>query len=177
METNDLQIRRETLLKQMILLPQQMVKIHGTYNTHDFLLHKLCQKDCFNLSKAAYFLDNPDFDVCKGIAGFHQDQSYKNSNHWDEADAFEKHMNICSFNRSVKDISLPSLKRNNKNIPDMVKDISDDLHIEQPLYLSWPVKHGNSGILLFESNDLLGHQHIQEHLEAGVHFLSLCPLF
>ena len=43
----------------------------------EFVLHDICNPNCFNLQKAAFLVDNPDFDCLKGVAGFSADEAYQ----------------------------------------------------------------------------------------------------
>ena len=62
MEKKDRNQRKEKLLKCLCSIPREMIKLHGTENMTEFLLHHLAQPECFNLIRAALFVDNPD--VC-----------------------------------------------------------------------------------------------------------------
>ena len=62
--------RHYTILNTLSKLPRKMLSLKGQENVTEFVLHELCHKNCFNLDKAAYFVDNPDFDCLKGMAGF-----------------------------------------------------------------------------------------------------------
>ena len=177
MDDNNTSLRIDKLLRHMLCVPRQMTNVHEVYSAHEFLIHHVADKHCFNVSKAAYFIDNPDFDIVCGMAGFHQNESYSGNNHWNEPEDFMRHMGICSFNKAVKNITLPSIARNKKDVVDFVKDISDELSIESPLYISVPVKHQNNGLLIFETNNIQEHRQLEEYIVAGAHFFSLCPVF
>lgn len=171
----DNQDRIQEVLVCVTSLPQNLIKLHGQENMPEFLLHNICQKNCFNLSKAAYFVDNPDFNHLKGVAGFHHPESYE-QNHWQDPETFSQHMREASFNRKVRDILLGSIKKNNHSEEKIVDQLSETLGFENLNYLSWPIKYNNHGLLLFESNeneDAL----IQEHLHSGLHLLGFCPVF
>ena len=58
------------LLQKLSHLPKKIVALEGLEHTPSFVLHELCNESAFNLSKAAFFIDNPDFNHFKGIAGF-----------------------------------------------------------------------------------------------------------
>ena len=52
-------------------LPKRMVPLYDLEaigNIPEFVLHDLCHEDCFNLKKAAFLVDNPDFDSLQGVA-------------------------------------------------------------------------------------------------------------
>lgn len=90
-------VKREELLKRLSLLPKRILTLYGVdipYNLAEFVLHELCEGDCFNIKRAAFLVDNPDFDIFKGVAGFEKEESFKKSkaSHWDEPEEFSNHM-------------------------------------------------------------------------------------
>ena len=87
------------MFRHLSELPQKIVNLHGLENITEFVLHDLCHRSCFNLNKAAYFVDNPDFDCLKGIAGFHHDEVYPGEDIWFNPQAFSDHMESASFNK------------------------------------------------------------------------------
>ena len=171
----DNQNRVQEVLVCVTSLPQNLIKLHGQENMPEFLLHNLCQKSCFNLSKAAYFVDNPDFNHLKGVAGFHHPESYE-KNHWQDPATFTKHMREAPFNQQVREVLLDSIKKNNHSEEEVVGELSKALGFEDLHYLSWPTKYNNHGLLLFES-DQKEHDLIEEHLHSGLHLLGFCPVF
>src|SRR5437762_734031 len=103
--------REELLAKQnrMLLcltgLPKKMVSLHGAENIGEFVLYDLCNECCFNLSKAAYFVDNPDFNCTKGVAGFSRNEIQNAcSGVWDNPEAFSSCMRNSSFNQKVRHV-------------------------------------------------------------------------
>ncbi len=157
-------------------LPKQLIKNYGRNNSSEFILHSLSNQDCFNLQKAAYFIDNPDFNNLQGIAGFHLEDSYKD-NHWDFPDLFSSHMEQMAFNKSVKNIIMPSINKNQKEQKEVVKELGFSLGIQDPHFISWPVKYDNYGLLIFELLDLEDIDSVREQLELGVHLLGFCSIF
>ena len=69
METKTLE-RQNRMLHHLAQLPRLMIDVHGRDNISEFILHELCSEPCFNLRKAAYLVDNPDFNCLRGVAGF-----------------------------------------------------------------------------------------------------------
>ncbi len=63
------------LLRQVTQIPTRILKNHDLHGLSSLLLHHLSSDECFNLSKAAYFVDNPDFDQLVGVAGFARDEA------------------------------------------------------------------------------------------------------
>ena len=69
--------RRHNVLHHLTHLPRKIVSLNGAENLTEFVLHDLCQSRCFNLPKAAYFVNNPDFNCIKGVAGVHADELFQ----------------------------------------------------------------------------------------------------
>lgn len=174
MEERD-QKRVQEVLLCVTNLPEQLVKFHGQENMLEFLLHSMCQQDCFNFLKAAYFIDNPDFNHLKGVAGFHHQEKYE-KNHWNDPETFSDHMKRAPFNNQVREVMRESIKKNNHSEKEVVNELSQELAFNNFRYLSWPVKYNNHGLLLFEAaedeNDI-----IKERMLAGLHLFGFCPTF
>ncbi len=175
MGMNEKNKRAYEVIVAVMTIPKHIIKLHGTDNVTEFLLHNLGQQDCFNFSKAAYFIDNPDFDHLKGIAGFSKDESYlAKVNHWTETQEFSEHMKKAAFNSMVRDTCRCSIKRNKMQEEKVVQEISDELHFLNPRYVVWPIKHDNHGLLVFEKTEEDG---IDEHLENALQLFGFCPVF
>src|ERR1700691_4148672 len=98
------QLQRQCkMLSCLAALPKRILSLHGEDNVTEFVLHDLCHQDCFNLNKAAYFVDNPDFNCSKGVAGFSRDEPFNECEViWSKADAFSEHMKKSAFNQRVR---------------------------------------------------------------------------
>ncbi len=72
MKPNELTPRYEALLRCFTHLPQQILSLHKIDNATEYVLHSLCDAGCLDLQKAAYLVDNPDFDCLQGVAGFNK---------------------------------------------------------------------------------------------------------
>ncbi len=174
MEKNEKNKRTHEVLLTVTAIPKYLVHLHGIDNLTEFLLHNLGQKNCFNFSKAAYFIDNPDFDCLQGVAGFTQVESYQQKkNHWHEQEAFSAHMNESAFNKQVKDVCRCSLKKNKQPEESVIKELSDRLEMSNPEYLMWPVKYENHGILLFEKGLP---EEADTHLHDALHLFGFCSV-
>lgn len=175
MGVNERNKRVYEVLVAVTTIPKHMIKLHGTENVTEFLLHNLGQQNCFNFSKAAYFIDNPDFDHFKGIAGFSQEESYQPKiNHWSEAEDFSRHMEQATFNKKVRDVCRCSIKKNKMKEEEVIQDLSNELRILNPQYVVWPIKHDNHGLFLFEKN---AEETVEEHLESALQLFGFCPVF
>ncbi len=165
------------VLNYLSHLPKKIVALDGISNTPEFILHELCNENCFNLDKAAFFVDNPDFNYLKGVAGFASKEAYTHeSGIWQNPDAFTEHMQSAAFNQKVKKLSLESLKRTDVLSEQALESIAKELGFKNPAYRFWQMKHDNHGFLVYEYNGstLSG---IEEHLDNSLYLLNFCPLF
>lgn len=167
------------LLHHLSRIAPQMLRLRNHDNLTEFVLHELCCRKGFNIEKAAYFVDNPDFDCLKGIAGFSHAEAYPESHSiWDAPDAFSKHMVQAPFNQKVRGFNHTSVKKSSEDDALLVKEMAQDLGFKNYNFYSWDMKYDNHAILLFERPTA---QHVlslpEEHLKNGVSLLSFCPLF
>lgn len=164
--------RHHEVLVYLTHMPKKMLAIHGADNTAEFVLHELCNPRCFNLAKAAYFIDNADFDCFKGVAGFDQNNHYANSDHWQTPEKFTDHMRSCNFNQKVRSTLQP---RSRVSLDKLVNNVAHDLAIQKPESLSWGLKHDNKGVLIFQRNEEANG--IDQYLLESLHLLGFCPVF
>ena len=57
------------------ILPQQILSHSWNENMSEFVLHEICNQSVLT-TKAAFLVDNPDFDCLKGVAGYSTDEAY-----------------------------------------------------------------------------------------------------
>ena len=177
MEHTNMSQRHKQLLVCLSHLPSKMLSIHGLANITEFVLHELCQSSCFNLKKAAYFIDNPDFDCLQGVAGFSKEEEYrKNDDFWRSPEEFTEHMRSCVFNNKVRSLQRTSIHKVQGSHEHIARDLASQLSFQQPYsMLSWPLKHDNKGMLVFERDD--AEEGVDEFITNGLHFLAFCPVF
>lgn len=175
MEPKNIQKHYE-IVKFLSSMPGKIVSLHGRDNITEFVLHDLSSKSCFNLSKAGYFVDNPDFDHLKGVAGYAHHQAFDHSDGiWHKPDLFSKHMQDAAFNKHVRTILRASPKRGCLDAQKIVNVVAQELEMNNPQFFCWDMKHYNHGLFVFESAN--GTDWQQEDLLNGLHLLSLCPVF
>jgi len=169
--------RKNTLLGHLSRLPQKILSLHGRGDVTEFVLRDLCHKDCFNLKKAAFFVDNPDFDCLKGVAGyFHDDTPTVCDKLWEHPEKFISRVKKASFNKRVRDLWLPSFCKVSDTHKEFVKSVSDVLEMKNPYSCSLDVKYGNHGLLIFEKEDA-NDKLIDEHVCEGLSLLGFCPIY
>jgi hypothetical protein len=167
--------RQNQVLHKLSRLPRLMTHIHGRDNISQFLLHELCSEPCFNLRKAAYFVDNPDFNCLRGIAGFSRDQAYPHQNAiWNDPEGFSTHMERSTFNNKVRSMSHQSI--NQANDKSLLHDLASNLELQQFSNCSWNMRHDNFGLLMYEKADPKDAV-TDEYLLDGMSLLSFCPIF
>jgi hypothetical protein len=181
MKQNDVLHKHNELLKYLNHLPRKIVQLHNDeeYLEHisEFVLHDFCHESCFNLTKAAYFVDNPDFDCFKGVAGVSDETEYRKEIYndvWQEPDKYCHYIETSPFYKKVRSIEGKSVNGHD-NQKEMLDQIVSDLEVINPYLFSWPMKYGNYGFLVIERNrdtdDLL-----EEHLPQCAYLLSFCPI-
>ncbi len=176
MKQNGMSPRHEQFFISLTQLPQRMLANYDQDHMAELVLHNLCDEQCFNVSKAAYFVDNPDFNCLQGIAGYDKCDEHPAVNHcWQEPSAFNKHRSQCSFNEKVRTISRPSNKRVTDHHGSLVTDLAAELSLSNPLIYTWSMKHDNHGVLIFEpqANDLL---ELTQEMLSGMCLLGFCPI-
>ena len=175
MENHKCKASEGKLLQHLGNLRKMIVHNHELENLAEFVLHDLCNGPCCNVTKAAYFINNPDFKMLKGIAGYHKkDLDFSNS--WNNQKQFIASMKESAFNQKVRNRLQESFAKGEISEQYLVRKLADYLEIEYPAYHVWDLKYGNHGLLIYES---LPDQaaHMQDHLHDSLYYLSFCPVF
>jgi len=169
--------RQHEVLTRLSNLPRMILMLKERDNSPEFVLHDLCHPTCFNLHKAAYLVDNPDFDCVHGIAGFSRDEATIDTDDiWENQDEFSNVMQASRFNNNVRQIERASLKRSNGSEQEVVQELAQLLDISQPTACTWNMKHDNYGMLIFE-RAAFDDSELDEYLVNGVSLLSFCPIY
>ncbi len=166
-------LKKQEILDHLIALPQKVLSLHGIDQTPAFVLHDLCSTGCFDLKKAAYLVDNPDFDCFKGITGFSKEESFDEII-WETPELFIKHMEDSPFNQKVRTINEVSPRRAGKTDHESIVRMSNYLGLNQPLFCTWKMKHDNHGILLYEAQNGFD---VSDTLNKGACLLGFCPIY
>jgi hypothetical protein len=175
MKQDEMLHRHFEILSSLSYIPRKILALHGNENITEFVLHELCNEHCFNFNKAAYLVDNPDFDCLKGVAGFSRSETKNSKDIWQDPRGFSKDMELSPFNKKVRSLMRCSLKKNNENSQELATSVAQDLGIKSFGFCSWGMKHENHGMLVFEK---MHDEAINEdHLLNGLSLLSFCPIF
>ncbi len=175
MERVNISPRRHQMLTRLTELPVKILSRHDLENITEFVLYELCGPNCFNLKKAAYFVDNPDFNCLKGVAGITNSDQFGN-NYWEQPEKFSHFMKESKFNQQVRNLTRPSAKHNKTADTKLAQDLAAELSLKNPAFYSWNMKHGNHGLLLFEHSPETAHE-IDDQVLQGLCLLGFCPIF
>ena len=175
MKREELLQRQAMILNNLSHLPRKMLALYGSEQMSQFVLLELCSERCFNFEKAAYLVDNPDFDCLKGVAGFTQAEVSNFSDIWQQPEACYQQIAALPFNQKVRSLSRASVKRGSQEEKEAALALSKELGLDDVRYCSWDMKHGNHGLLLFQKTDRKD-ELSDEHLLNGLSLLSFCPV-
>lgn len=176
MKHEELLQRQHNLFKHLSSLPRMILVVKESENVPELLLHDLCHPSCFNLNKAAYFVDNPDFDCLQGVAGISRDEVFfEDESVWDSPEKCGSSVKGSAFNKKVCSMDKCSIKKAQEPDEQLVNELAQMLGIERPCSCCWETKHDNYGLLIFEK-EVDSDDDLDEYLLNGVSILSFCPI-
>lgn len=168
--------RRYHVLNYLSTVPKRILSLSGTDNVTEFVLYDLCGENCFNLNKAAYFIDNPDFNCFKGVAGFLKEKAKQCEQRWDKPSTFNNFMRECSFNTKIRSIQRNSVRKTQASDEHIAEDLAQELGLSSYRFCTWNMKHDNHGLFIYEpvdKDDTVS----DDYLVNGLYMLSFCPVF
>jgi len=176
-ERDELIQRQANILRSLSVIPKKILSLHGRDNLTEFVMHDICQENCFNIQRAAYFVNNPDFNCLKGVVGVSIPEVPQGlwTDIWRQNEMFSTYMRNSPFNRKVRNFSQCSLEGVDIPNDEIIEGVSRNLGIKNPSYFSVDMKHGNHGLFVYEGDhddDLK-----DRHLVDGVSLLGFCPIF
>lgn len=173
--TQDSAERELNLWNQLLTIPHYILQNHHLDGLAQLILLHLANPECFALQKAAYLIDNPDFNCLKGVTGTFENEALKfDYTWWQSAEKIlEQTQKASIFHNRVRSLLLPSLKPDAEK-SDSIQQLATFLEFDQqPKICSWPMKNNNRGILLYQPNENLGVPWKQNLLDNAVALLSL----
>ena len=177
MQSHNLETKEGKLLKHLGNLRKMIVSNHELDNLSEFVLHDLCTQSCFNLNKAAYFINNPDFRCLQGISGYHdKDLQGIVGNSWNNPKLFMSQMQNSPFNQKVRNNCTTNFEKGKASEKYMADKLADELEIKNPLYITWDLKHANNGLFIYEAPEQEV-SHVREHLFDSLYYFGFCPVF
>jgi hypothetical protein len=176
MKPENMMKNHEYIVDRLRRLPRKMLLLHGLDNVTEFVLHELASQYCFDLKKAAYFIDNPDFNCFKGIVGISSAEIHDIEDIWANPDSFTKQMIESPFNQHVRSFTYKSHKKNNESYEKIASIIAHELGLENHSFYSWDMKHDNHGFLICEKNSLPENIVQDDIVVDGLSLLGFCPV-
>lgn len=176
MQKEELLTKRCQLLASIISLPRKIITVHESDNACELILHELCDTSCFNIKKAAYFVDNPDFDCLRGVAGFCRvDMPESSKIDWNNPHLFSQSLQNAPFNQKVRSINKQSHAK--QSASKLVDELINELEFSNHAVCAWPMKHDNHGMLVFEKTEVSADPVVEQAFKDALFLLSFCPLF
>ena len=177
MESQTCKQDERKILQHLGNLREMIVHHHELENLSEFVLHDLCTGPCFHVDKAAYFINNPDFKLLRGVTGHSkQEPQSQIRDSWNNQKQFIASMKDSAFNQKVRNSSYDSFEKGRASEKYIVQKLADQLEIENPAYHIWDLKHANHGLLIYEPL-LHGPIHGQDHMMSSLYYLSFCPVY
>lgn len=166
-----------SVIDHIMELPKNILQNHHKDGLADFILHSISGDKGFAFSKAAYLVDNPDFNCLKGISGYCKTSNPKDCS--GDLDGLISNIGSSDYNSKVKTLQHPSLRAKNIDLssPENLKDLSETLGMKNPEIFSWDLKHDNYGLLVFESEAPHCCDWKKSLLEKVSSMFGMCSLF
>lgn len=162
--------RYHEILMAISNLPHKIVTLHSHDSLPALVLNTVCSKECFDIKRAAYIVNNPDFNCLKGIVGIDQssvtDMSQEHA--WQAPDELLQRLHRSSFHNLVAGYSAHEALRDTTALAEHLS-----MHNSRPC--RWRMKYNNEGIVLYEPGRELSHEE-EEMLQRSLSLLSFCPI-
>jgi len=176
MKSNEVLSPDHKAVGYFINIPRKLLQFHDADHLAEYVLYDLSRDHCFNFNKAAYFVDNPDFDCMKGIAGYEKRESCAlPADYWHSPDTLAPGLQQSTFNSRVRTLTRASHKRGSYADEHLVREVAHELGIEKPELCLWNMKHNNHGVLMYEYADANAAASA-ECVAKGSCLLGFCPI-
>lgn len=175
MKLENMTSRHIDIVNSLRQLPKKMICLHGRDNIIEFVLHELCNKRCFNIEKAAFFIDNPDFNCMQGVAGFCQHEAHESEDIWNNPLLFSEHMSQANFNKKVRSFGCESHKKQGHEEKHLTERIAKELEFKNYDFYVVDMKHDNHGFFMYEPGD----EHddtIKDIIRDSLYLLGFCSI-
>jgi hypothetical protein len=161
----------DKIVKQLHALPKKVISFREHEALIECILHDLSHEECLNLNKIAYFIYNPDFYICKGIAGILKEEIKEwKACPWENIDSFKELVKKSSFNKKINSIYINT--KDNQKTASVIEELRKTFFNENFLHHTWTILHNNVGILFYESINEICDKTIDN--VAGI--LAFCPI-
>lgn len=160
-------------------LPKKIISNKSHNYLTDCVLYEISQEFCFHFNEVAYFVYNPDFHLCKGMAGIKKNEiSSCCEDPWENLNEFEAIIKMTKYNQKIKEMQFCTLF-SEKDVDRIVKEIEKSIDARSKKYYSWQLPNNNIGILLYESAKEENEESkkiYEEQIENAGGLLGFCPI-
>lgn len=147
-DNNELEV-----LGRLLHLHHKILRHHDVDGLAQLILHELGHQESLGLTKAGYLMENPDFGCLRGIAGYCGDEcSLHKNDMWENPYAFADDMKKAPFHQQLSSFVYQNLPRrkNGEIDEEAVQSLGRVLGMKNPSLFTWPMRHGNYGLLIVE---------------------------
>lgn len=171
----------EPLLEKLFALPHK-ISCHRDKDVDgiaQMVLHEISHDTSLDMQKISFFVDNPDFDCLKGVAGYSLEESshVRDRDPWQHPKDFIKSTEKSEFYSSVKKFLKSNIERAGAQCSKKeLAEIGKNLGMKSPQIHTWPMRHGNHGVLIFEEGDQQMCKKTPAILDKITALLGLCSV-
>ena len=117
-------VRDEAHVTHLLGLPHKILSHHEIEALAPIVLHELGHVNPFGLTKACYFIDNPDFDCLRGVAGYNKEECFNHKDDvWEDPHSFALDMKDAPYHKQMLQFADKSLHLNDeRSLIIMVED-------------------------------------------------------
>jgi hypothetical protein len=166
------------LFERILVLPHRLMQHHSVHGLSQLVLHDMSGPRSFGFERSVFLADNPDFDHLQGIAGYCKDEHEKyERDPWEDPVDFLKCVSGSRYHGDIRSVLKSSLQRESKNFEkrEEIEQLAHEIGMKKPEYLSWTMKHGNHGLLIYELEEgKLLTETRERMLHGATGLLSMC---
>lgn len=164
---------KNSVSKILSKLPKKMALLKHHHSLAECILYEISHELCLHLSTIAYIVYNPDFHLCKGIAGI-QKSDLKDwcGDPFSNIDSFSEIIKESEFNKKIKKIEFCTIKIENKE--EIIKDIQKATENDVAISYTWNLPNNNIGVLFYEAIQIGTFE--KEDLEDAAGIMGFCPI-
>lgn len=178
----------ENISKILANLPKKIIHHKNADYLTNFVLYEICKDECLNFNTCAYFIYNPDFHLCKGIAGIKKSELGKSpiDDLWENNGTEKQNIVESEFNKTIKSMQFCTISAE-KNIDKIILEIKKSITASIENSFTWSLPNNNFGIMIFsyEKVDVMSEEteenknkiSLDEDIENAASLLAFCPIY
>lgn len=157
-------------------LPKKILTNRSHSYLTDCVLYELSHEFCFHFEEVAYFVYNPDFHLCKGMAGIKKSEIGCGINDpWNNITEFELTVKKSAYNNKIKETEFCTVFSEH-NIEKIILEIKKVLQGTEKNFFTWGLPNNNIGILLYKTVREEFKETYKEQMENAGGILGFCPI-